>query len=400
MFALLDAVAAGSPIDMELLRQILGDEIESLSPEDMDGLRVQFARLLHLPREEVAMLVKGALAQGVEPFLRRMRDKAVVTEELFSAIADKRPFPLAARCAFGVLSAAHERAFRRAVECGSFTRQDASDCYYQGAEVMKRLRGHGVCEVRLSFPTADYQGMPVAAPSADGVQFVDIVEVEASHGSFRMLVSNESELWQLSHPEEDTLQWLQESISKDSVLLDVGANVGFYSLYAARVDPSVRVVSFEPSPFNFARLCMNVQLNDITSVVAYPFAIVDMTEITSFGIAYAIPGGWSHPGILPPSKFDTLRVGCAAFRLDDVIKMARLSLLPTHLKIDVDGLDVRVLRGAAQTLALPGLRHVLIELSDDRCAEVQSIMEPLGFELTNAHATGFCNRIYIKHPRP
>jgi FkbM family methyltransferase len=395
--ALLEAARSGSGLVSELLRPVFADGADSLSPEDLEGFQAQLTGLLHLPQDIALAFVQGALSQGQDAVIRRMRDKQEAVRGLFSAIEERRPLPLLVRSAFGALSEAHERVLRAAVLRGAFTARDASECYYDGDEVTRRLGGANVCETPLCFRTVDFQGMPRSDQFIAGVRFFDVVEVGAGACTFAMLVSNETELRQASHPEEDTIDWLRQTIKPGSVLLDVGANVGLYSLYAAHLVPSVRVVSFEPCPFNFAHLLVNIQLNGISSILPYPFALSNATRLGTFGIGrYAMPGGWSHPGVMPPSDLDRYRIGCQIFKLDDLGDAADAFVSPTHLKIDVDGADVDVLRGAQRTLALPSLRHVLIELTDDRCAEAEAVLMPLGFEARSVPSTGFGNRIYTK----
>ncbi len=68
------------------------------------------------------------------------------------------------------------------------------------------------------------------------------------------------------------------------------------------------------------------------------------------------------------------------FRLDDLIKLAGLPE-PNHIKIDVDGAEIAVLEGAAETLEAPGLESVMIEVARKQWDDVFRLLEGHGFSL-------------------
>ena len=76
-------------------------------------------------------------------------------------------------------------------------------------------------------------------------------------------------------------------------------------------------------------------------------------------------------------------------RLDEIVETFRLPP-PNLIKIDVDGPELAVLRGATQTLRLEGLRGCLIELDEARAetAEAVGILEAAGFRLRSRHPRG------------
>ena len=88
--------------------------------------------------------------------------------------------------------------------------------------------------------------------------------------------------------------------------------------------------------------------------------------------------------------------GCVTYRLDDFVRAAPFLAPPTHLKIDVDGPELKVLHGAAETLRAPNLRHVLVETRDDaETALVSSMLHEHGFEEIPYPATATLgNRIF------
>ena len=77
-----------------------------------------------------------------------------------------------------------------------------------------------------------------------------------------------------STKEPETLEWI-DSIPKDSILWDVGANIGLYSVYAAK-KRNCRVWAFEPSVFNLELLARNIFANGLTNQVCIvPVALSD-----------------------------------------------------------------------------------------------------------------------------
>jgi len=162
--------------------------------------------------------------------------------------------------------------------------------------------------------------------------------------------------------EPDTLRWIDE-LSADSVLWDIGANVGVYTVYAA-VARRVRTIAFEPSPFNLEFLARNVKLNDIQDLVTVvPIALTDHTRPAAL-FMHTTEGGtgantfgerYGHAGapMLDPWPFPT--VGITA---DEAVTALCLPP-PTHMKIDVDGIEGLIVSGATRILG--GVKSVLVE---------------------------------------
>src|SRR3989338_2072811 len=121
--------------------------------------------------------------------------------------------------------------------------------------------------------------------------------VRTPHGFLKIIVSNQVEQWRVNTlftKEPETISWLEETISPESVLYDIGANIGLYSLYAAHLFPEkAQVIAFEPESLNFARLNQNIYLNKFNK------------NITTFCICFDAQSGISR---FPLSDFKT---GCA-----------------------------------------------------------------------------------------
>jgi FkbM family methyltransferase len=184
--------------------------------------------------------------------------------------------------------------------------------------------------------------------------------------TLRLLVTSSIELRTRLHSSEkepETVEWLERTFADGSVLYDIGANVGAYSLVAAATGgPGSRVIAIEASPFTFASLCANILLNDFTGrITPLPLLLTERAGIRSFVLESTIAGEASHPGE------STGRPGLdlAAMPLDEAVRLLDLPTA-THLKIDVDGGEDAVLDGARETLRSPTLEHVVIEVESGR----------------------------------
>jgi FkbM family methyltransferase len=174
-----------------------------------------------------------------------------------------------------------------------------------------------------------------------------------------------------------TVRWLEEYLQPGEVLYDVGANIGAYTLLAAVTVPAARVVSFEPSPANFAALCANLQLNAVTDTVTpIPLALGDHPRSATLDSDAATPG--ASPRLEASASGPRALVD----RLDDVGDRFELPP-PDHVKLDVDGGELEVLAGAERTLAAGAVRSLMVELDRERESAVIERLRGFGFVLAD-----------------
>ncbi len=171
-----------------------------------------------------------------------------------------------------------------------------------------------------------------------------------------------------------TVAWIEENVQPGDVLYDIGANVGAYSLIAAKATGDrARVFAFEPGFASFAALCRNILLNGCQqSITPFSMALSDVTGLVPFKYRTVSAGAAFHalgdrragePGQddhLAP-EYEQPMLG---YRLDDFIDQFGLPAA-NHLKLDVDGCEFAVLRGADRLLANPQLRTLMLELEDN-----------------------------------
>ncbi len=179
--------------------------------------------------------------------------------------------------------------------------------------------------------------------------------------------------------EPDTIIWL-DSMPEGCVFLDVGANVGMYSVYAG-VLRKANVYAFEPEAQNYALLCRNLVLNGLNAqAVAWCAALSDAMSFERIYLSDSITGGSCHSfgesvdAYLKP--YDApLSQGCYATTIDHLVNSGTMEV-PTYIKIDVDGFEHKVIHGAAETLRNPAVRSLLIEINS-HLPEHMAIVETL-----------------------
>jgi len=184
-----------------------------------------------------------------------------------------------------------------------------------------------------------------------------------------------------------TVEWLRNTVRADEVLYDIGANVGTFSLVAAK-HCQARVIAFEPGYASFARLCDNIQLNGCQHmIVPVPIPLTNSNGIFGFKYRSVDPGqsrhklkpdAWRFRGAAPATA--RYEQPMLAMTLDDVVTTFHLPE-PHHVKVDVDGAEDRVLVGARQVLKSARLRSVLIEADKAKWPAVATLLEDAGLSL-------------------
>lgn len=189
--------------------------------------------------------------------------------------------------------------------------------------------------------------------------------------------------------EPETVDWIQKTMAAGDVLYDIGANVGAYSLVAAHwTRGQALTYAFEPGYSTFANLVENIFMNRCEgSVIPFQLALGAETAVRGFQYASLEPGGATHGGITgagDPGHHRTQALMC--YRLDEFVSLFRLRP-PTHLKIDVDGSELEILRGAPATMRSTSLEWVLVEVdvTSGQTAAVKELLEELGFSLAADH---------------
>jgi FkbM family methyltransferase len=178
-------------------------------------------------------------------------------------------------------------------------------------------------------------------------------------------------------PFETTL--VASEVREGDVVLDVGANIGYFTLIFARVvGPRGRVLAFEPDPANFAILERNITLNDYHNVTAIPLALSDTAGpvalyMSEFNRAH-------HRIVASTDAIGTIAVDSTT--LDQYLESYDGAV--DFIKIDVEGAEAMALRGMRGVIRRTQPHSILIEFTPSALAEAGDDPASLLNELTGA----------------
>ncbi len=142
--------------------------------------------------------------------------------------------------------------------------------------------------------------------------------------------------------------------------LDVGANIGYYSLFASKIIGNAgRVYSFEPSNREFRRLLKNIELNNCTNIIPLNIALSDLDSEIKFSIAKGHTG-LNSMIIADKSVVKSPQI-IRSMRLDSIFNSENKKF---HLiKIDVEGAELLVLKGMANLLQEHLIQKLVVEIT-------------------------------------
>jgi FkbM family methyltransferase len=151
------------------------------------------------------------------------------------------------------------------------------------------------------------------------------------------------------------LRCIEPFLSPDAVMVDVGANQGEVSLFAARRLSQGRVIAFEPAPSNYARLLANARLNSLDNIVALDHCLGEQAGSATLFFpddqSTLHRDGWNEgvSSLFADGSGTQCSCTVAVRRMDDVFDEMALERLDL-MKIDVEGAELPVLRGGRETL--------------------------------------------------
>jgi FkbM family methyltransferase len=193
------------------------------------------------------------------------------------------------------------------------------------------------------------------------------------------------------YEDKETLKIFCSWLKEDTVLYDLGANVGYYAFIANQFIHQGKIYSFEPLPANIETFNAHLQLNKNrlprTNITLLPYAVSDEEkEVVFSNNSKTIEGNTYIDSVLHATSSRDLLVKC--FSIDGLVQQGYQ--VPHVLKIDVEGAEYDVLRGAENTIK-KFRPNILLATHDCHLPGVQQqcldLLIGLGYELTklNCH---------------
>jgi FkbM family methyltransferase len=193
--------------------------------------------------------------------------------------------------------------------------------------------------------------------------------------------------WQAAPFESEEQVIMSRFVDPGSRVFDVGANIGLHTvLLAFLVGPTGVVFAFEPNPKLLP--CLQQTVAGMPNVCLLPFALSDAIGSTDF----YVPG--DHPSLGSLADWTRRRISETAIRLvceqrtiDDLVRQ-QLVPVPDFIKCDVEGAELKVFRGARETLDRTEAPSILFE---------SNVYTSAGFGINKIAARNFLAS--LPHPR-
>ena len=166
-------------------------------------------------------------------------------------------------------------------------------------------------------------------------------------------------------------------IKKGMVVVDIGANIGYYTLLAARfVGEEGKVFAFEPDPYNYSLLCKNIQVNGHRNVIPVRKAVFSKSGKMKLFLDKSNLGGHS----LSEANVDKgASITIEVTSLDDYFKNTDYKI--DVIKVDVQGSEMEVLEGMTNTINQNDNVKIITEFW------------PTGLQNSGSSPTGFLNKL-------
>lgn len=159
---------------------------------------------------------------------------------------------------------------------------------------------------------------------------------------------------------------VKKEIKNGDIVLDIGANIGYFSLiFSQIVGASGRVIAFEPDPNNFALLRKNVEINNLKNLTLIQKAVSNVSKPISF---YLCDYNHAQHRIYPSSRCnETITVESTT--IDEYISGKEFYNKINFVKMDVEGAEYDVLEGMEKTLKSNPTLKILCEFSPKQIRE-------------------------------
>jgi FkbM family methyltransferase len=166
--------------------------------------------------------------------------------------------------------------------------------------------------------------------------------------------------------ETSEIDFLNIFLKEGDCFVDIGANIGLFSLYASKkVGVAGEVISFEPASTTYKRLLENIQLNHNQNIRPFHLGLSDKDEILDLNVSLDGHEAWNTFVPTTDNKFslkEKVRVQAFDhFIRENSIDINKISLI----KLDVEGFEINVFKGSNDLLSSLNAPAFLVEFTDE-----------------------------------
>jgi FkbM family methyltransferase len=154
------------------------------------------------------------------------------------------------------------------------------------------------------------------------------------------------------------LKFLKKYVKNTWICLDIGANIGFYTLNLSKlVGEDGQVYAIEPSPSNYEKLEENIALNQLDNCITSNIALSSESGEFTFSVSPNQNSGWGRLGEWKSAQYEIL---VNVSTLDKFVELNKI-LTIDFLKIDIEGHELEFFQGAKDTLQQGIVKRMMIE---------------------------------------
>jgi FkbM family methyltransferase len=183
--------------------------------------------------------------------------------------------------------------------------------------------------------------------------------------------------------EVNLLNNISDYIKPNSIILDIGSNIGNHTLYFKKILNARKVYAFEPQTGVFSILMKNIELNKLSDVTVFNIGLGAKNTNGSIDFDGKIQNNLGGTSIREDKEGELV-----IKKLDDVGIEDKIDFI----KIDTEGFEVDVLTGAIQTIK-KSMPYIWVETFDNRYNQVFDILSSVGYVLKESYEEG--NYLFI-----
>lgn len=200
----------------------------------------------------------------------------------------------------------------------------------------------------FSFP---HRGLKYFLKVARSLGIADKVYKKRLHDNFYMLLNPtehiQQQLFWYGCYENELGDLLKKVLRSNDVFIDIGANIGYFSLLSASISPTVKVISFEPVKDLFKKMTENFSINDSKNIVAIHAAVGEVNEERELFLSASDNQGMSS--FHQPENYSGRKEKVEVITIDHWFKTSGLTKIDL-IKLDIEGSELAALKGMGSVL--------------------------------------------------